>query len=182
MKLTNKLMTIFICIITFAACTYNFFVKSFTPMAWLDFVFLVFLCIASLSDFHTMTIPDICPVCILSAGILFSIFSPGPLLPRLLGFVVISLPMLLLALFADGFGGGDIKLCAACGFYLGAPLVTLGTLLAAVLAAFFAILLLLLKKAGRKDIFCFGPFLSLGFTFSLLFGQSLLDSYLLLLL
>lgn len=82
---------------------------------------------------------------------------------RMLGMLVISVPMFLTAvLVPGGFGGGDIKLMAAGGLFLGWK----GTVLAAVLGIFaggiWGLYLVLFKRAGRRDAFPFGPCLCGG--------------------
>jgi prepilin signal peptidase PulO-like enzyme (type II secretory pathway) len=62
----------------------------------------------------------------------------------------------------EGMGGGDIKLSAACGLYLG----TIKTIYALMLAVYSACLVLLvmlaLKKIKKDQCVPFGPFLSTG--------------------
>ena len=89
---------------------------------------------------------------------------PGPGVPeRVLGMFVVSVPMLLAALLVPGgFGGGDIKLMAAGGLFLGWE----GNVLAAALGIFaggiWGLYLLLFKRADRRDVFPFGPCLCGG--------------------
>lgn len=76
-----------------------------------------------------------------------------------------------------GMGGGDMKLGAMLGAFLGWK-VTLMSLLIAVLAGgAVAATLLLLKVRGRKDPVPFGPFLALGGAAGLLWGETLLAWY-----
>lgn len=153
--------------------------RSFVSII-LNCIFYLILLWVSVSDIHTMTIPDSCHVLILLLGLFSLLYDPSQWKLQIIGFFCISLPLLLLAVITGGFGGGDIKLCAACGFYLGAPLVLFGSLTGTILAAFFSIPLILFHKLGKQDSICFGPFLSLGFICSSLSGQVILDSYLLL--
>lgn len=78
--------------------------------------------------------------------------------------------LLLSALTGGGIGGGDIKFAAAAGLYLGLPGVMFGLFLGSVLGAFYGLALILVKKKSRKEPLPFGPFLSLGFLFSGLWG------------
>lgn len=96
-----------------------------------------------------------------------------------LGFLVGGGLLLVIALVSrGGMGGGDIKLAALLGLFLGWQNVLLGFFAASLAGALTGILLVALKKKGRKDAVPFGPFLSLGALLSLYAGQQLLDWYL----
>jgi leader peptidase (prepilin peptidase)/N-methyltransferase len=74
-------------------------------------------------------------------------------------------------------GGGDIKLIAMIGAFLGwrGGLVTIfwSSLIGSIWGAF----LMLIKKKGRKDLIPFGPFLCLGAIISLLYGPEMIQWY-----
>ena len=102
-----------------------------------------------------------------------------PLASRIIGFFSASVPMLLLALAIPGaFGGGDIKLMAACGAFLGWKRNLLALFFAVLGGGVWGIWLLLKKKATRTDAFAFGPFLCTGMAISLFWGERLLLWYL----
>ena len=100
------------------------------------------------------------------------------LLLKLIGIFAVSLPMLVIARFTGGFGGGDIKLMAAAGLYLGVFNIVLAFFIGAVLAAVYGLLLIIRKKFKRKSAIAFGPFLSVGIAVSLLFGDKMIATYL----
>lgn len=151
---------------------------GFTAKAALCCVFFSVLIVAGGIDLHTMEIPDSLHLWILSLGILSIFLEPSLLTERIIGLFVLSIPMLLLSLVTDGFGGGDIKLCGACGLFLGFPRTLVGFLIACVIAAIWGCYLLLTKKATSKTSFAFGPFLTLGFILACLYGDLLLQAYL----
>lgn len=140
-------------------------------------IFTVILIFAVVSDIRTRKIPDC-----YSAGILLlsflSIFTSNEvgIFPRFIGLFCVSLPMLFLTVARPGaFGGGDIKLAAACGAFLGwrGAVVSMG---AAVLTGGAAgAVMLLTKQKGRKDTFAFGPFLCIGAEAALLWGCEMWD-------
>jgi leader peptidase (prepilin peptidase) / N-methyltransferase len=130
---------------------------------------LVFVYIAWV-DLRTMEIPDRCHLILLGFACL-QIFwgSALSLETRELGLVAMSLPMIFVNLAREGsFGGGDIKMCGATGFLLGAPQMLLGAVLALMLAGVYGGIALLLKIKKPKDSFALGPFLSVGFIASML--------------
>lgn len=151
---------------------------GFTPYTALLCVFFSVLIVAAGIDYHTMEIPDILHLWILLAAVIHLFLSPTFRTEALIGMFLISVPMLVLSLFTNGFGGGDIKLSAVCGLFLGFKLLLVGFLFACITAAFAGAIMLIRKKADQKTAFAFGPFLALGFIFSALYGAPLLNAYL----
>ena len=96
---------------------------------------------------------------------------------HLMGAVVISLPMFLLATLTDGFGMGDVKLMAVSGFILGWERCLLGFVLRCFAGSMVSVFLLMMKKAGLKDRIPFGPFLVLGIIIAYSYGFRLIDFY-----
>ena len=83
---------------------------------------------------------------------------------RLAGMFLISVPMTILALiFPGSFGGGDIKLVAACGALLGMRLVLKGTIYAVFIGAVCSLWIVFCRKEKTNFQFPFGPCLSIGF-------------------
>lgn len=151
---------------------------EFTPYTVLLCAFFSVLIVAAGIDYHTMEIPDILHLWVLLLAILHLILTPSFWAEALIGMFLISVPMLILSLFTNGFGGGDIKLSAVCGLFLGYKLILVGFLFACVAAALAGTILLIRKKADKKAAFAFGPFLALGFILSALYGAPLLAAYL----
>ena len=107
----------------------------------------------------------------------FTMTGPG-LVERLVGAFCVSVPMLVLTMLIPGaFGGGDIKLMAACGLFLGWKCTLVSTFLGFLFGGIWAAGLLLTGKAERKEHFAFGPFLCLGMGIGLIYGQTLINWY-----
>jgi len=77
-----------------------------------------------------------------------------------------------------GMGGGDMKLSAMLGAFLGWKLGLLAVLLGVLAGGGVACCLLALGRKGRKEAIPFGPFLALGGAITLLWGDRLLAWYL----
>jgi len=93
-------------------------------------------------------------------------------------FFCVSVPLLLLTLLIPGaFGGGDIKLMAACGFFLGWKLNLIALAIGIFTGGIWGIWLLATKKKERKEHFAFGPFLCVGVVCAWFLGERLLDWY-----
>ena len=161
-------------------------------------MFIGLLVAISVIDIRTMEIPNQLVVAVLAVGfgeiIFFQIFRQYQwdtnmwlvynqlsitLLSRLIGVFCVSVPLLLITLFVpDAFGGGDIKLMAAAGLYLGYQMTLVSFVLAIISGGAYGIYLLLTKKKDRKAHFAFGPFLCFGMVVSALWGWQLLTWYL----
>ena len=77
-----------------------------------------------------------------------------------------------------GMGGGDMKLAAMLGAFLGWQLTLVAIFLAVVGGGAVAIAVLGAGRVGRKDPIPFGPFLAVGGAAALLWGPRLLTWYL----
>ena len=75
-------------------------------------------------------------------------------------------------------GGGDIKLAAVIGFFLGWPNGLLAVFLGCLLGAVTGIALVLARVKGRKDAIPLGPYLAAGTMLAMFFGSRLLAWYL----
>jgi leader peptidase (prepilin peptidase)/N-methyltransferase len=77
-----------------------------------------------------------------------------------------------------GMGGGDMKLAAMLGAFLGWKLGLLAILLGVLSGGVVALALLIMRRKGRKEAIPFGPFLALGGAVTCLWGEPLLAWYL----
>ncbi|MDI6891133.1 MAG: prepilin peptidase [Thermodesulfovibrionales bacterium] len=78
----------------------------------------------------------------------------------------------------EAMGGGDIKLMAMVGGFLGWKGVILTTFLGSLSGAIIGVLLILLKGREWGSKIPFGPYLALGSVITLFYGQEILSWYL----
>lgn len=78
----------------------------------------------------------------------------------------------------EGMGGGDVKLLAMIGAFLGWRGVLLSLLLASFLGSAVGVALMVRRGADAKLAIPFGPFLAAGALVSLFWGPALVDWYL----
>jgi leader peptidase (prepilin peptidase)/N-methyltransferase len=83
-----------------------------------------------------------------------------------------------IVLSGGGMGGGDMKLGAMMGAFLGYKLALLALFLAVILGGFVALALLSAGIRKRKDPIPFGPFLALAATVAILWGETIVTWYL----
>lgn len=162
---------------TCAVLSYLFFPSILTVFTVLIFIGLLLL--TAVVDQATMEIPNAFVLAALALGIISLFTMPGTsLLSRAVGMFAVSLPLLLLTLAIPGaFGGGDIKLMAACGLFLGTRLILLSFAFAVLTGGLYGIWLLAAKKKNGKEHFAFGPFLCLGMTAALFIGDRVWNWY-----
>ncbi len=77
----------------------------------------------------------------------------------------------------EGMGGGDIKLLAMIGAFLGWKPALMTIMVGSFLGSLVGVTLIVTRMIKREDYIPFGPFLVCGALVALFFGQSLLDWY-----
>ncbi|MBM6947880.1 prepilin peptidase [Mordavella massiliensis] len=131
-------------------------------------------------DLAAREIPDRACLLLLLGGALAGLTGEMPLwwggaaltwAERAAGCICVSLPMLLLDLRVPGaFGGGDVKLAAAGGFFLGWKSMACAGAVAVLTGGAAAAFLLLVGRRKLRDGMAFGPCLCLGMAAGYLWG------------
>jgi leader peptidase (prepilin peptidase) / N-methyltransferase len=138
------------------------------------------LLVVALIDYDHKIIPNIITLPGMVIGLGLTIYVlPITLVDSLLGLLLGgSLFYLIAFLTKGGMGGGDIKLIAMIGAFLGWPGALFTIFSGALLGSLVGIVLMLLGRKGRKDKVPFGPFLSCGAILFILSGKDLINWYL----
>lgn len=156
-----------------------------SPEFLVYFTFFSALLVIIFIDLDTWTIPDVITLPGVVAGVAASFLLPRlNLWQSLLGLLTGGGVLFLVAMGyqllrkREGMGGGDIKLLAMIGAFLGLPGV-IYTLLASSLAGSLAGVLMMFKdKSGGATRIPFGPFLALAAMSYVFWGQTLIGWYL----
>lgn len=129
-----------------------------------NIMFVVFLLLITCTDLRYQRIDDKWIVAILILAVLaVPVTKDITPVSRLIGGICVSFPMLLITTGRPGaFGGGDVKLMAVGGCFLGAERILASVAPAVFSAGIYCLYLLLVKRAGRNAVFPLGPFLCLG--------------------
>lgn len=152
------------------------FVGGFTEYGVFTTIFLLLLVACAAADIKAGIVPDLIVLAIAVLAII-NYFVTEPVsvntaLPHLIGAVCVSVPMLLVALIVKGaFGGGDIKLMAAAGLYLGWKYTLAGMVVGMLVAGIYGLYLIITKKLGPKSKLKLAPFLAYGLGAASLFGD-----------
>lgn len=175
-----------------ALALYFQFGLSFT--FFVTFVFTAALIVISFIDLDVRIVPDVISLPGIIAGLVFSIAGyflfedmfevvPTPL-SSLIGVLVGGGFLLATAWIyekvtgVDGMGGGDIKLLAMIGAFLGWPSVPVTLFVASVLGSVIGIGLMVATGAGRRLALPFAPFLCSGALAYVFYGNKLIGFYL----
>lgn len=171
---------------------YHFGKTIYTILVMLLISTLIAICFI---DYHEYIIPDSLNIVVAILGIAATIFTAitGPVeVEAYLGFQVTYADRLWsLAFFAvmimlvfiiekltkkEIIGGGDIKLIAGIGLFLGWQLAIMGIFIGSIVGV---LALPILKKSQKIEghIIPFGPFLSIGFVLSLFFSVYIIGWY-----
>ncbi|MCR5294055.1 MAG: prepilin peptidase [Lachnospiraceae bacterium] len=155
-----------------------------TPEALRNWVFFCCLFCLSLVDLETKTIPDGCLIIPAAAWLVFAVFTGMGLKTAAVhafsaflsggAILLISLAMDA-ALGRESMGGGDVKLYALTGLYLG----PIGTLFAVIFSCLLGLVVFAVRNArGSKDAeIPFGPSIAAAAAFMLLFGEGIVTWY-----
>jgi leader peptidase (prepilin peptidase)/N-methyltransferase len=155
-----------------------FYVLGFSPYAVLACLMVSALFVLSVIDVRTREIPQGINVFILVLAITAALIDRQNFTSHIIGFFSISVPLYLILIITrgKGIGGGDIKLMAVCGLFLGWKLVVLAFFIGCLAASIIHLFLMTAKKADRS--LSFGPYLSAGIFLALLWGNLIIDCYL----
>jgi leader peptidase (prepilin peptidase)/N-methyltransferase len=115
------------------------------------------------------------------AGILYNlnmIPQPGILSGLIAGAIGFVLFMLVFIINPRGLGMGDIKLVTLIGLATGFPLNLVALFIGIFIGGVAAVILLITRKKGRKDVMPYGVFLGVGPIIALLWGNQIINWYL----
>jgi leader peptidase (prepilin peptidase)/N-methyltransferase len=157
------------------------------------FVFVSALVVISFIDLDVRIVPDVISLPGIAVGVLFSVLAkylfadpfeviPSPL--SALGGILAGGGFLFAVAWiyerltgVDGMGGGDIKLLAMIGAFLGWPSIPFTVFLASLTGSIVGLGVMLATGAGRRLALPFAPFLCIGAALHLFFGRELVAFY-----
>jgi leader peptidase (prepilin peptidase)/N-methyltransferase len=148
-------------------------------------VFTYLLIAMTFIDADTQLLPDDLTLPLLWCGLLVNLNATFvPLHDAVIGAVAGYLTLwavywlFKLATGKEGMGYGDFKLLAALGAWLGWMMLPLIVLLSSLVGAVIGLSLIVFNKHGRDIPIPFGPYLAIAGLIALLFGKSIVQSYL----
>ncbi len=154
-----------------------FYVNGFNVLSALYCLAFSILLVITVIDWRTYEIPPVLNVMLGILGVIRMILDFSNLLEYLIGFCVVSgfLLLLFIVTHGRGIGGGDVKLMAAAGLFIGWKNIILALALGSILGSIIHIVLMTTCKKDR--MLAFGPYLSAGIVIAMLFGNQLISWY-----
>ena len=158
-----------------------------------QFIFVSGLVVISFIDLDVRIVPDVISLPGIVLGLALSLVAyfmardttelPSPLssLIGILaggGFLLATAWIYEKVTGVEGMGGGDIKLLAMIGAFLGWPAIPITLFVASLVGSVVGIACMLLTGAGRRLALPFAPFLCSGAVIFIFFGQDLVRFYL----
>jgi len=143
------------------------------------------LIIITFIDLNEQIIPDVISLPGIAIGFILSFFVPYiSFINSALGVVIGGGIILVISLGGsviykkEAMGGGDVKLAAMIGAFLGWRYIIISLFLGFFLGALIGIILIMTKVKKREDVIPFGPFIVLGSLITLLWGERIISWYL----
>lgn len=177
----NKILFFLIFFINFFLYLILYYTKNFSVYSYIyGLVFSLLICL-SVIDLKIGIVPDSINFLIFILSVIFLIISKKNVTYHIIGFFLISLPFLLIALITNGIGGGDVKLFAVTGLFLGAFHIFLAMFICCLLASIIGIFIKYFKKnyntINNKISIPLVPYISIGVIISTLYGDFILNWY-----
>ncbi len=142
------------------------------------------LIIIAFIDLNQQIVPDVISLPGMVIGFIISFFVPYILFTNsALGIFVGGGIILIIGLAGsvifkkEAMGGGDVKLAAMIGAFLGWRYIIISLFLGFFLGALAGIFLILSRIKSREDVVPFGPFIVLGSFITLLWGEKIISWY-----
>ncbi|MGH7793341.1 MAG: prepilin peptidase [Candidatus Binatia bacterium] len=176
----------------FAVALYYRFGLSFEFLV--GFIFVGALIVISFIDLAVRIVPDVISLPGILLGLTLSIIGyfmtggPSSINPSPLssfigilaggGFLLATAWVYEKVTGVEGMGGGDIKLLAMIGAFLGWPSIPVTLFFASLVGSVVGLTCMLLTGAGRRLALPFAPFLCSGAVLFIFFGEDLIQLYL----
>lgn len=159
-------------------------VLSFDIFGWNKQAIIVFLIcldlfVIAIIDWQTMDIYLSTIIVLIVLSVILRCFQGFQFKDMVIGSLCVSCPMLLLIMvYPNSFGLGDVQLVFASGILLGWFYNFLVVFISILLAGIYATYLLMIKKVSKGCHIAFGPYLVFGILVSLFFGTRIWSLYL----
>ncbi len=166
----------------FTIINYKIFGLSFDFFFYTIFIYLIIIVI--FADLKYMIIPDEVSIGGIIIGFIMSFFSNSiTWMQSLVGIIVgggILYSIIIIYYFItkkEGMGGGDIKLIAMIGAFLGLKSIFFVIFIGSLLGTIIGIPVMIIKKKDKNLAIPFGPFLSIAAIIYIYLGDIILNWY-----
>jgi leader peptidase (prepilin peptidase) / N-methyltransferase len=169
-------------LITAAVFVAHYFVFGWTPLLAVRLAFAASLVALFAIDLEHHLLPDVITLPGIVVGLVASLFLPPGIVESLIGMLIGGgLWLIGEAYFRyageEGMGGGDVKMLAMIGAFLGWKLVLVTLVLSSVAGSVIGLSIVAVKRGGMKYALPFGTFLALGALAASLIGAQIVTWY-----
>ncbi len=158
---------------------------NLSPIFLLLFAFSAGLIVITFIDLDHQIIPDVISLPGIGVGLLLSLLGFSvPITESIIGIIVGGGSLYIVAILyetlmkREGMGGGDVKLLAMIGAWLGWKAVLFTLFFASFSGSLIGGAIMLAKEEGGKYAIPFGPFLAFSALAYIFFGEKLIGWYL----
>ena len=161
----------------------HYFVFGWTPLLAVRLLFAASLVALFAIDLEHHLLPDVITLPGIVVGLVASVFLPPGIVESLIGVLIGGGVLWLIgeAYFRysgeEGMGGGDVKMLAMIGAFLGWKLVLVTLVLSSVAGSVIGLAIIAIKRGSMKHALPFGTFLALGALAASLIGDQIVTWY-----
>ena len=161
----------------------HYFVFGWTPLLAVRLLFAASLVALFAIDLEHHLLPDAITLPGVGAGLLASLFLPPGTRDALIGVLAGGGVLWLIGeayyryAGEEGMGGGDVKMLAMIGAFLGWQLVIVTLVFSSIAGSLIGVLLIVTKRGGMKYALPYGTFLSIAALVASLAGAQIVEWY-----
>jgi leader peptidase (prepilin peptidase)/N-methyltransferase len=158
-------------------------VLGWTPLLLPRLVFACMLVVLFAIDLEHHLLPNVITLPGIVLGLIASAVLPPGIVDALIGVLVGGGVLWLIgeAYYRysghEGMGGGDVKMLAMIGAFLGWKLVLVTLVLSSIVGSIVGLIVIVVKRGGMKYALPYGTFLALGALVASLVGERIVDWY-----
>lgn len=161
----------------------HYFVFGWTPLLAVRLLFAASMVALFAIDLEHHLLPDAITLPGIGVGLVASLFLPPGIRDALIGTLVGGGVLWLIgeAYFRyageEGMGGGDVKMLAMVGAFLGWQLVIVTLVFSSIAGAVIGMIVIAIKRGGMKYALPYGTFLALAALVASLYGEQIVRWY-----
>ena len=170
-------------LVTLGVFLLHYFVFGWSALLAVRLIFACALIVLFAIDLEHQILPDVITLPGIAAGLIFSLVLPPGIVDSLIGTLVGGGVLWLIGeayyRFAgqEGMGGGDVKMLAMVGAFLGWKLVVVTLFLSSILGSVIGMGVIATRRGGMKYALPYGTFIALGALVASLYGEPIVNWY-----
>jgi leader peptidase (prepilin peptidase)/N-methyltransferase len=170
-------------LLTAAIFVWHYWVFDLSALMVVRILFACALVVLFAIDLEHQILPNLITLPGIAAGLVFSLAFPPGVFDAIIGALIGGGVLWLIgeAYYRysgqEGMGGGDVKMLAMIGAFLGWKLVLVTLIVSSFAGSILGILLIASRRGNMKQALPYGTFLALGALFASLYGERVVDWY-----